>query len=150
MSINTTVIYYDGSTFENITPAVYGNINYQKLIPANCSMYVSNGAGTAAKFIYVRPKYTSSADGTNTSEFTRILYLDYTSISSKTVNNGIVYYPYAYDLIGNKYVTAAFTFTQTYSQMPQTRGLYKAVIDNSNGGYKLIEATPISADVSNT
>jgi hypothetical protein len=53
MSTNTTVIYFDGTIFENITTAVYGNINYQKLILANCSMYVSNGAGTTAKFIYV-------------------------------------------------------------------------------------------------
>ncbi|MHB1152045.1 MAG: S-layer homology domain-containing protein [Eubacteriales bacterium] len=151
MSSGITVIYYNGYYFENISNYINGNVNYYQQIASNCSMYASYGiSGTAAKFVYVRPKYIPPAGTVDTSEFSRILYLSQLSINNKYPDIGTIYYPNAFDFIGGRYVTGAFAFTQGVNKMPQTSGFYKAGINSySELMLNIKEPDPIAGDITN-
>lgn len=154
LSTDTKVMYYNGIYFENLTDYIAANANYEQNIQKNCSIYASYGpTGNTVKFVYIRPKYAalSGGDITDPQAYSRILYLSQQSIDNKYPSNGVVYYPEAFDLISNKYVTAEFTGAELSNIMPQWRGYYKAVphqLDNARS--RITEHNPLAGDVSNT
>lgn len=152
MGSGVRVLFYNG-IFEDITNAVMSTPNYLQQILPNYSMYASYGiAGVNAKLVYIRPKYIAPANNTDTSEFSRILFLSTNSINNMNPLNGVVYYPNAFDFIGGKYVTAEYTSGQSdqIGYIPQQQGYYKASVKaNDESRYLIKEHAPIATDISN-